>query len=121
MRVAQDVRLAECLASAGGRGPAARAGCRSPAATPPTIGAKTAVAEQVRLRDTGLARDHRGRGAAEAAGREVLDRHREDLLVPLFGGLAAAGGGGHAPRWRVDWSCGSACRRWPGARSGAAC
>lgn len=37
------------------------------------------------------------------------------------GGLAAAGGGGHAPRRRVDWSCGSACRRWPGARSGAAC
>ena len=37
------------------------------------------------------------------------------------GGLAAGGGGGHAPRRRVDWSCGSACRRWPGARSGAAC
>jgi hypothetical protein len=37
------------------------------------------------------------------------------------GGLAAAGGGGRAPRRRVDWSCGSACRRWPGARSGAAC
>ena len=37
------------------------------------------------------------------------------------GGLAAGGGGGHAPRRRVDWSCGSACRRWPRARSGAAC
>ena len=37
------------------------------------------------------------------------------------GGLAAGGGGGHAPRRRVDWPCGSACRRWPGARSGAAC
>jgi hypothetical protein len=37
------------------------------------------------------------------------------------GGLATGGRGGHAPRRRVDWSCGSACRRWPGARSGAAC
>ena len=37
------------------------------------------------------------------------------------GGLAAGGGGGHAPRRRAGWSCGSACRTWPGARSGAAC
>ena len=37
------------------------------------------------------------------------------------GGLAAAGGGGRAPRRRVGRSCGSACRRSPGVRSGAAC
>ena len=50
--------------------------------------------EQVRLRDAGLARDRVGRGSLVAAERELLDRERDDLLAPLLGGLARAGGAG---------------------------
>jgi hypothetical protein len=52
--------------------------------------------EQVGLRDAGLAGDDLGRGPVEAALGEVLDRHREDLLTALVGGLAA-GRGAHQP------------------------
>ena len=45
-------------------------------------------AEQVRLRDAGLAGDDVGRGALEAALGEHGDRRLEDLLAPLLSRLA---------------------------------
>ena len=60
--------------------------------------------EHVRLRHAGPAGDRVGRGADQAAGRELLDGRRDDRVAPLVGGHA----GERAARWQSAGRCGHA-------------
>ena len=107
----------------------------------PGFRSRSRAVHVLRIRLWRAARSSARVGSVTAAcrGKGILGRIRPSLPRRLYedghllqlerchdvqqhsGVLAAGGGGGRAPRRRVDWSCGSACRRWPGARSGAAC